>query len=354
MTNSIRTAAGSNLSVRRHAFDYLDPAANEKQAVILEELRFLEAMAEGYYGSESGHLRKRRSGIDFANPATARLIAQAPAVEHWLSLVPTAAALDPAYNPDSFCFPGGVPIDEATREWLRNSADGQGIRSRAAVMRKVLLEEVATSTAPTQWLSLACGAAQPVLSTMDETAASGHPVPNVTLADLDKKALRLAVTYAVRHGLADRTQTVRANVLDRQGFGRRGCFPGGSRPSPWLGAFDAVDAVGLLEYLKADDWTYTYNGIIKSRKVLAGAVTFLRNAFSCVKPGGLLLVGNMLDTHPQLGFTMNVLQWPHIQPRSVHEMLTIFGAAGLSGQLNIYLPSDGVYAVYVLRKNADY
>ena len=38
------------------------------------------------------------------------------------------------------------------------------------------------------------------------------------------------------------------------------------------------------------------------------AATFLANAAQLVKPGGLLLVGNMRDTHPQLGFTLNVVQ----------------------------------------------
>lgn len=83
----------------------------------------------------------------------------------------------------------------------------------------------------------------------------------------------------------------------------------------------------------------------------AGAVTFVRNAFACVRPGGMLITGNMLDTHPQLGFTMDVIQWPHIQPRSTAEMLDIFEAAGIRGHVDVHLPSDGVYAVYVLRKD---
>jgi len=112
--------------------------------------------------------------------------------------------------------------------------------------------------------------------------------------------------------------------------------------------------VGILEYLEPNDWTYTYNGVISTRRKQAGAVTFIRNAFECVKPGGVLITGNMLDSHPQLGFTMDVVQWPHIQPRSVAEMLAIFESAGLHGHIDVYLPTDGVYAVYAIRKAPDH
>lgn len=58
----------------------------------------------------------------------------------------------------------------------------------------------------------------------------------------------------------------------------------------------------------------------------------------------------MLPTHPQLGFTLNVIQWPHIQPRSVEEVGSLIDDAGLDGERSVYLPDDGVYAVYVVRK----
>lgn len=117
-----------------------------------------------------------------------------------------------------------------------------------------------------------------------------------------------------------------------------------------MNAFDAVDAVGILEYLQPDDWIYTYRGVITTRRKQAGVVTFLRSAFECVKPDGTLIVGNMLDTHPQLSFTMDVVQWTHIQPRSIQQMLAIFAAAGLTEHVDVYLPSDGVYAIYAVHK----
>ena len=118
-------------------------------------------------------------------------------------------------------------------------------------------------------------------------------------------------------------------------------------------SFDIVDAVGILEYLGNDNFVknFEYGGVIKSKRTFAGAPTFLKNAYEITKPGGLLLVGNMLDTHPQLGFTLNTLQWSHIQPRSIGEMVGVIDSAGLNGaEVEVHCPDDGVYALYAIRK----
>lgn len=110
-------------------------------------------------------------------------------------------------------------------------------------------------------------------------------------------------------------------------------------------AYDAVDAVGILEYVPEalSDESPT--------ALQVNAATFLANAAQLVKSGGLLLVGNMRDTHPQLGFTLNVVQWPHIQPRSIETMQRIVEVAGLGNwRVDVYCPDDGVYAVYAMRR----
>lgn len=188
---------------------------------------------------------------------------------------------------------------------------------------------------------------------MEKAARTGFPIPEVTLADLDAKALRFASVYAADRGLTRSIKTVRMNVLRRQGFGTIRSWLGVNRTTGWLNSFDVVESVGLLEYLQAADWHYTYNGIVSTKRHLARAVTYLRNAFECVRPGGLLIVGNMLDTHPQLGFTLDVVQWPHIQPRSIADMRSIIGKAGIKGEVEAHLPNDGVYAIYAIRKTRD-
>ena len=50
-------------------------------------------------------------------------------------------------------------------------------------------------------------------------------------------------------------------------------------------------------------------------------------------------------------FLANVVQWPHIQPRSIEAMQRIAGAACLGDwQVDVYCPDDGVYALYAMRR----
>ena len=105
-----------------------------------------------------------------------------------------------------------------------------------------------------------------------------------------------------------------------------------------------------MEYLRADDWVYRYAKVVRGHRQMAGAVTFLRNAFEFVRPGGRLIFGNMRDSHPELAFTLNVVQWPHIQPRSLEHVMTIVTATGLHGSAEVYLPTDGVYALYSITR----
>ncbi len=348
---SPRPAHRRGAPVERHV-DVPDPFVSARFDEVTAEVDRLARLGSEYFpGDPIG--RKRRSAVDPENPATRQMRASIPLFAAWMASVPTAAALDPLYDPEAVALPSGEPIDEDAREWFRNIADARGIRSRAAVMCQVLeqqaLEEV---DRPRRWLSLACGAAQPVFRSLAAVDAHGGRLPDVTLVDLDRSALALAAGYAAARVPKASVRLTRSNVLARRGLGPRWCIPAGWPAAPWREAFDAVDAVGLLEYLKADDWRYTYRGIITSRRTMAGAVTFLRNAWDCVRPGGLLLLGNMLDTHPQLGFTLNVIQWPHIQPRSVSTMLDLFRRAGLDGTVEVIRPTDGVYAVYVVRKPA--
>jgi len=338
-------------TVRELPFDYEDPYANGEAGRIEDELRGLESIGARHYGQSAGHRRKRLSRMDFDNPATRRYVEQLESGRHWLSLIPSPAALHPIYEPETSHYPGGVPVCNGIREWFRNVADARGIRSRAAVVEQLLDRSIWTSGPHAHWLSLGCGAARPVMRSLKGFAAAGGPTPSATFADHSASSLQLVQDYAGQQDLRGHVQTVQAHILDPRGFKRLATgLPGWRRASGWMESFDVVEAVGLLEYLKPGDWGVSTGGLIGRQHMQSGAVTFLRRAFECVRPGGLLVVGNMLDSHPQLGFTMDVIQWPHIQPRSVAEMLDIFDAAGLVGHVDIHRPEDGVYAVYAIHK----
>ena len=341
-----------------------DPFVNERSEEINSEVMRLAALGTEYYHEQGLDVhRKRKTGIDMNNPGTRELCAMLPSVGAWLDTIPTAAALHPLYAPTDERLPNGTLLDDNIGDWFRNIADARGMRSRAKVMEDLLEHEMlgAEHKGGSQWLSLACGAALPVFAVMNRLQEQGADLPQVTLIDADKNALKQARGYAAQKGLEQQVATRRMNILEPPGmsYQRSAGMAGVARAAlsqrrgkMLAESFDAVDAVGIFEYLQEPDWKYTYSKVISTSKKMAGAQTFLQNAYELVKPGGILLVGNMLDTHPQLEFTLNVIQWPHIQPRSVQEMARLIDGAKIDGTVDVYKPDDGVYALYGIRKPA--
>lgn len=312
-------------------------------------------MEMGYEGDASIQTdRKRLSKINFDNPSTKELIDTVPNVEGWLALMPTAAALEPIYDPTMAKLSNGTEVSPELREWYHNIYDTIGIRSRAAVMEQSVFEQVRDCEKRgerARMLSLGCGAAQPVFNVMQRAEETGCETPHATLVDIDKQTLARANTMAHERGFEDDVVTKRRNVLARNGISYDPDAYGSVRRTLQSirkfekESYDVVDAVGLLEYLKKDDWSM-------AGKELAGAVQFIENAYDLVRPGGRLVVGNMLKSHPQLGFTLNVVQWPHIQPRTIDEMLACIDESGIEGEVDVQCPTDDVYALYTIRKPA--
>lgn len=334
--------------------DRYQTSSYERITVELEELAGM-----GFHGDcdINAVIGRQRTRIDDTNPATRELIARVPGVEYWLELVPTASALDLLYDPSIEQLANGKPVSPVVRDWACNILDAHGIRSRGEIVQDILarhiIDQASLGAAEQQWVSLACGAAQPVCHALRHIKESGNPTPRVTLVDLDRSALRAAQTYAQTMEVGQFTNVRCMNILRPQGVVspevdmqtnvaaralRR-------RVDLEAAAYDAVDAVGILEYVPE---VLSDEG---PTALQVDAATFLAHAAQLVKPGGLLLVGNMRDTHPQLGFTLNVVQWPHIQPRSIETMQRIAGAAGLGDwRVDVYCPDDGVYALYAMRR----
>jgi cyclopropane fatty-acyl-phospholipid synthase-like methyltransferase len=190
------------------------------------------------------------------------------------------------------------------------------------------------------------------------------------LVDADRRALSRANEYADQRGVADAIQTIRTNILHQEGINAE--FERNEVPvfavdairrvitnltgeehlqTPRYEGYDIVEAVGIVEYLGDEDRPFVYSKVVDSEdEMMAGARTFLKNAYRFVRPGGLLVFGNMLDTHPQLGFTLDVIQWPHVQPRSINSVVKLLDEAGVEGETDVYTPADGAYAIYKVRK----
>ena len=326
------TISGDHARIDRFAF---------RDRYVNAHLDRVEARAErlmtlGFHGNPHLDIARRRAPrIDRSNPATAWLIAQLPAMAAWLDLLPTVAALEPLYRPDLEHLPDGTAIDPMSREWFRNLVDARGVRSRAAALTEAIL---ARADDGDRWLSLSSRTARPVLD-----AAAARAPRGLTLVDPDPDALIRARRIAERRRIAG-VRTVRTGILDPAGVeaARRRRVIGGD--------YGIVEAVGVLQYLPVDDRPGVGARPASGARASAGAVSFLRNAFALVRPGGHLIVANMLDTHPHLAFTLNVLQWPHVRPRSVVDTVDLLVRAGVPSDITVVLPDDGVHALYVARK----
>lgn len=206
--------------------DYaIDP---QRQKEVAEAVAGLTSM--GFYGETSRKkaIARKRGKIGYDNPATQALMEKVENVIAWLERVPTAKALAVIYDPKVH----DPEMSEAVRTWVTYLLDGIGIRSRARVMQWLMLEEwfrtdekrlqadVFRRVQPEEWrrndekylerqkwLSLACGAAQPVIQLLGQIKSSqlgkASQLPQCTLVDADESALQLARGYADASEVAD-------------------------------------------------------------------------------------------------------------------------------------------------------
>lgn len=275
-----------------------------------------------------------RDGALVLRNDASRWLYSSPGMLEWRrDLVPSARALYPMQRPDDPLLPSGRPLDATARRIFLCSTDGIGLRTRAAVMREVVAGAARSAPAPEGerpvWVSLACGAAVPVLD-----AAAAVPGDHfLHLVDLDDDALAFArrlagdqgleegVDYAVHRRDLVRTVVGRDDLVGEIGEGRAA----------------VVDALGIFEYFRD-----------------AACVRLLRNAYRMLAPDGVLVVANMRSDRSQLGWNQRGVGWPAIHPRSVDEVLGLVAAAGLpTARTTVHLPADGVYAVVEVRARED-
>lgn len=263
------------------------------------------------------------------NPVSKEMYSEMPAMASWRKeLVPGAIALYPLQYPEERYLPNGVEIDDLTRSMFTNSLDAIGIRSRAKVMSQLASDHISKEGA-TNWTSLACGAAVPVLNAVEDNRDKIHDI-NLKLVDFDSSALDFAGDLAVDRGLVEgeEFEVMNRNLL-RELIATDNLVKELGEES-----MDLVDALGIFEY---------FNENLSTK--------FLSNAYKLVKPGGAVVVANMLDTHPEIQFNQRVIGWPTIYPRSVDDVKEIIKEAGIDFEnVSVTIPSDGIYAVFEIKK----
>ncbi|WP_150461817.1 methyltransferase domain-containing protein [Nesterenkonia ebinurensis] len=212
-------------------------------------------------------------------------------------------------------------------DYLAGVLDSHAIRTRADVAVTLLgehLERIPRSSLSI--VSLACAAAEPLL-TLAQSTLRGTAVEQLTFVDHDPLALASVVSLGKARGMSDRITIHRKNLLK-------------TPPIQYLApeSIDVVDLLGIFEHLPATRFGYR----------LASGV--LAAAAEVVRPGGVILLGNMLAERPQQDFFSAV--WPALQQRTVRQTLSLVREAGFDpAAVRVRIPArEGIYAVYAVQK----
>lgn len=263
------------------------------------------------------------------NPAAEEMYSAMPAMASWRKeLVPGAVALYPLQYPQERYLPNGVEIDDLTRDMFTNSLDAIGIRTRAKVMSHLSASYI-NEDGVTNWTSLACGAAVPVLNAIEDNSNKINGI-NLKLIDFDPSALSFAGDLAQSRNLAEGEdfELINRNLIRELVVKDHLVQEIGGE------SMNLVDALGIFEY---------FNEKYSAK--------FLANAYKLVKPGGALVAANMLDTHPEILFNQRVIGWPTIYPRSIENLKYIIEESGIDlRNVSMTIPSDGIYAIFEIKK----
>jgi len=247
-----------------------------------------------------------------------------PALQEWrCQLVPTALALWAVQHPLAERLISGGEMDVHSRPWFIHANDARGIRSRAKVMADIADIHL-NNRVSGNWISLACGAAVPVLKTLRGAKLRSQKF-TLLLVDHDRQALKFARGLATQYGLVEghHFALLMRNLFDRMVVSDKLVQELGEQSAA------LVDGLGIFEYFSEPE-----------------AVNFIRHALRLVKPGGVLIISNMLKTSPQIDFVLRCVGWTTIYPRTLFELRDIVLAAGIDlKNVTVTLPGDGVYAV---------
>lgn len=250
------------------------------------------------------------------------------ALSVWRENVPTALALDYLTNPNvdrEVVSPDGsvaVSTPETAAHW-RFVADAVGIRARKDAMATVTSDFLVATVKESKasWLSLASGTAEPSLRAAVDAMSKADFSVDMTVADWDGRALKVVqgkakeLEYQEKGG---RLTTLRQNILTpdlaKELQGVNG-----------IEQYDLVENMGFEEYLPQEgDTMQAYKS-----QGLPQASEFTARAFELVKPGGMLISGNMVLPRPQIGFVFGAVDWPVINARTEAEILRVYEEAGI-------------------------
>lgn len=248
----------------------------------------------------------------------------------WAARFPTAIALEPLQrlSRGGKWLPGGS-IDDRSLELFTYMIDGIGLRTRGRIYADALVR-VAESLGNTSLsiVSLGSGAAVPNIAATKKLEQLGVAV-DWQFFDFDSNALLFARALIEEEAFLYSTfdyGPLQDNVPTGRSYVRAFSLPEAS--------IDVVDALGLWEYLRPKE-----------------AIRFAARLYEKLKPGGTMIVSNMLPTRPQLDLNQRAVGWPGLYLRDESALLDMLAAAGIDSRaVTMTHSEDGVYVVMEAKK----
>lgn len=252
-------------------------------------------------------------------------------MEQWALDFPTAIALEPLQRlrQGGRLLPGGH-VDERTLHLFTYMIDAIGIRARARIYADRVTEIASQLNRDLEVMSIGCGAAVPnieaTLKTRQEVGKSIH----WNFFDFDKRALGFAEELFAEAGIHAQQGMLDFGPLTKDNqywkYEGRNMARAFKEPSE---SVDIVDALGLWEYLPEET-----------------AIKFMERAYDKVRPGGSVIVSNMLESRPQKLYNQKAVGWPDLEIRSEKDLLDIAQMANVDpNQVTFTHSEDGVYVV---------
>lgn len=225
----------------------------------------------------------------------------------------------------------------SSRDYFRGVKDAIAVRRRAISAMDMAIDHIMSTPRLSQSeeivsASLACGAAQPIYE-LDKRLANirGTGLSKTVLVDNDVMALASAWSLAEKHGDTEKIDIRRQDLIK-------------DRLTSYIEpqSVDVVDLLGIFEYIPR-------NVKLANMVNYRAAEALLSDVREIVRPGGMIVLGNMLTERPQQGFFNYV--WPKLQQRDISEVLDIIEGAGFNREdVVVRVPSeDAVYAVYGIK-----
>jgi len=218
-------------------------------------------------------------------------------------------------------FPDGK-IDAHARDIFTNAIDSIAIRARGSIHNGLLLKKAAEfGGSELTALALGAGAGVPNIDATVQVRDQYGKRIRWEEYDLSYKSLELNKELFNEAAISeDDVKTYRADYAKAFRLNDE--------------SVDIIDMLGLWEYLSRE-------------RCVKGVKEFHR----ILKPGGILVISNMLSDRPQLGVNQKVIGWQGVKPRSIDELVDIAVEAEIDPEtITITTSEDNVYAVMEITK----